>query len=74
MSADIGTLMTRIGRGDDRAFGELYDELAPTLYGVVLRVVRDPSQAEEVTKRRSSSSGGRQPASTRLAAASVAGP
>jgi RNA polymerase sigma-70 factor (ECF subfamily) len=50
VSADIGTLMTRTGRGDDRAFAQLYDELVPTLYGVVLRVVRDPSQAEEVTQ------------------------
>jgi RNA polymerase sigma-70 factor (ECF subfamily) len=48
--ADIAALMPRVARGDDRAFAQLYDELAPTLYGIVLRVVRDPAQAEEVTQ------------------------
>ena len=42
--------MARIARGDERAFAELYDELAPTVYGIVLRVVRDPAQSEEVTQ------------------------
>ena len=42
--------MARIARGDEPAFAELYDELAPTLYGIVLRVVRDPAQSEEVTQ------------------------
>ncbi len=50
VSADHGALMARVARGDERAFAELYDELAPTLYGIVLRVVRDPAQAEEVTQ------------------------
>ena len=42
--------MARIADGDQLAFAELYDELAPTLYGTVLRVVRDPAQSEEVTQ------------------------
>ena len=42
--------MTRIANGDESAFAELYDELAPTLYGIVLRVVRDPAHSEEVTQ------------------------
>jgi RNA polymerase sigma-70 factor (ECF subfamily) len=46
----LGTLLSRAGRGDQSAFAELYDQLAPLLYGVVLRVVRDPSQSEEVTQ------------------------
>ena len=50
-SADpLGTLLSRAGRGDQSAFAELYDQLAPLLYGVVLKVVRDPSQSEEVTQ------------------------
>jgi RNA polymerase sigma-70 factor (ECF subfamily) len=50
VSADLGALMARIARGDQRAFAELYDALAPTLYGIVLRVVRDPAKSEEVTQ------------------------
>jgi RNA polymerase sigma-70 factor (ECF subfamily) len=46
----LGTLLNRAGRGDQSAFAELYDSLAPLLYGVVLKVVRDPSLSEEVTQ------------------------
>ena len=42
--------MARVAKGDELAFAELYDELAPTVYGIVLRVVRDPAQSEEVTQ------------------------
>lgn len=45
-----GALLRRAGRGDQAAFGELYDALSPLVYGVVLKVVRDPSHAEEVTQ------------------------
>lgn len=45
-----GALLRRAGRGDQSAFGELYDALAPLVYGVVLKVVRDPSHAEEVAQ------------------------
>ena len=45
-----GALLRRAGRGDQSAFGELYDALSPLVYGVVLKVVRDPSHAEEVTQ------------------------
>ncbi len=46
----IGTLLWRAGRGDQSAFAEFYDALSPLVYGVVLKVVRDPSQAEEVAQ------------------------
>ncbi|WP_218617347.1 ECF RNA polymerase sigma factor SigK [Cryptosporangium aurantiacum] len=46
----LGLLLTEVGRGDDEAFARLYDEVSPRVYGLVLRVVRDPSQAEEVTQ------------------------
>jgi RNA polymerase sigma-70 factor (ECF subfamily) len=45
-----GALLRRAGRGDQAAFAELYDALSPLVYGVVLKVVRDPSQSEEVTQ------------------------
>ena len=45
-----GTLLRRAGRGDQAAFAELYDVLAPLVHGVVLKVVRDPAMAEEVTQ------------------------
>ena len=50
MNADLGVLLALVTKGDERAFAELYDELAPTIHGIVLRVVRDPAQAEEVTQ------------------------
>ena len=45
-----GALLRRAGRGDQSAFAELYDALSPLVYGVVLKVVRDPSHAEEVSQ------------------------
>jgi RNA polymerase sigma-70 factor (ECF subfamily) len=46
MTAYIG----RVADGDQAAFGDLYDLLVPSVYGVVKRVLRDPSQADEVTQ------------------------
>jgi RNA polymerase sigma-70 factor, ECF subfamily len=43
-------LLQRVGRGDQAAFAELYDAMAGLVHGVVLRVVRDPSQSEEVVQ------------------------
>ena len=43
------TLRT-VAKGDDAAFARLYDETAPRVYGLVLRVLRDPAQSEEVTQ------------------------
>lgn len=36
--------------GEVEAFASIYDETAARVYGVVLRVVRDPVQAEQVTQ------------------------
>jgi RNA polymerase sigma-70 factor, ECF subfamily len=46
----LDELLRRSGRGDQAAFAELYDELAPMVHGIVVRVVRDPSQSDEVTQ------------------------
>jgi RNA polymerase sigma-70 factor (ECF subfamily) len=50
VNADLGASIALVAKGDEAAFAELYDELAPTVHGVVLRVLRDPTQAEEVTQ------------------------
>ncbi len=42
--------MAAVARGDQAAFGELYDRVGGTVHGVVRKVVRDPSQSEEVTQ------------------------
>lgn len=48
---DPATLaFARVREGDEQAFAEFYDHVAPTVFGVVLRVLRDRAQAEEVTQ------------------------
>ena len=42
--------MTRVARGDHRAFELVYGELAGPVYGVVRQVLRDPAQSEEVAQ------------------------
>jgi hypothetical protein len=61
-------LLGLVGRGDEQAFAELYRRVAPAVFGLVGKVVRNPSQAEEVTRRCSSSCGGRRRGSTRRGA------
>lgn len=47
---DPSAYIARVAEGDQAAFASLYDVLAPSVFGVVRRVLRDPSQAEEVTQ------------------------
>ena len=47
---ELSALAERVAGGDREAFARLYDELAPTLFGVVTRVLRDPAMSEEVTQ------------------------
>jgi RNA polymerase sigma-70 factor (ECF subfamily) len=43
-------LLARSARGDEQAFAQLYDLTSSRVYGMVLRVVRDPAQSAEVTQ------------------------
>jgi len=47
---DLAELLRRSGRGDEGAFAVLYDATAARVFGLAVRVVRDPAQAEEVTQ------------------------
>lgn len=46
----LALALVEAGRGDDAAFGEVFDLASPLVHGIVLRVVRDPAMAEEVTQ------------------------
>jgi RNA polymerase sigma-70 factor, ECF subfamily len=43
-------LLARGARGDQAAFEAVYDNLAGPVYGLILRVLRDPAQSEEVSQ------------------------
>jgi RNA polymerase sigma-70 factor, ECF subfamily len=43
-------LLVRAGRGDREAFDALYEQIAPTVYGLARRVVRDPQLAEDIAQ------------------------
>ena len=49
-SAQLDALLHRVARGDQAAFGDLYDLTAPRVFGMVLRLVIDRAQCEEVTQ------------------------
>ena len=46
----LADLLHRCARGDEQSFATIYDLTARRVHGLVLRVVRDPAQAEEVTQ------------------------
>jgi RNA polymerase sigma-70 factor (ECF subfamily) len=43
-------LLEQVARGDRPAFEQVYEMVAGAAYGVILRVLRDPAQAEEITQ------------------------
>ncbi|WP_241982006.1 sigma-70 family RNA polymerase sigma factor [Cryobacterium ruanii] len=43
-------LLGRVAHGDQSAFGELYDQIAPRVLGLVKRLLVDHAQSEEVTQ------------------------
>ena len=47
---EIDTLLRAVARGDDASFARLYDLLAPRVFGLARRVLRDPAQAEEMAQ------------------------
>lgn len=46
----LAELLRLSSRGDEQAFARLYDATATRVFGLAVRVVRDPAQAEEVTQ------------------------
>jgi RNA polymerase sigma-70 factor (ECF subfamily) len=46
----LGSQLAAASRGDEAAFAALYDSLAPRVYGLVVRILRDAHQSEEVTQ------------------------
>ena len=47
---DVDELMSQVADGDQDAFAALYDAVAPRVYGLIRRVVRDAALAEEVAQ------------------------
>jgi RNA polymerase sigma-70 factor, ECF subfamily len=48
--SDLAPVMARVAQGDQGAFAEFYDATSRTVFGIVLRVLRDRAQAEEVAQ------------------------
>lgn len=46
----VDELLATVARGDESAFSTLYDVLAPQVFGLSKKVLRDPAQAEEVAQ------------------------
>lgn len=49
-ASDLVMLFERVQHGDQVAFAELYDAVAPMVFAAVSRVLRDPAMSEEVTQ------------------------
>ena len=41
-------LLSRVAKGEEAAFAQLYDRFSPGLYSLALRMMREPSEAEDV--------------------------
>lgn len=48
--AELAQLLDRIGERDQEALGRLYDLTLSRVYGLVLRIVREPMAAEEIVE------------------------
>lgn len=46
----LAELLGRVARGDQAAFELVYEQAAGPVYGLALRIVRDPAQAEEIAQ------------------------
>ena len=49
-TSDLGADLRAASRGDQQAFARVYDATSPRVYGLVLRVLRNPALAEEVAQ------------------------
>lgn len=49
-TTDLSEALKRCGRGDQEAFARVYDLISAKVYGLVVRVLRDPAQSEEVVQ------------------------
>ncbi|HYB14077.1 MAG TPA: sigma-70 family RNA polymerase sigma factor [Streptosporangiaceae bacterium] len=47
---DLAAQIGLIARGDAAAFDAVFEKVGPAVFGIVLRVIRDPAQSEEVTQ------------------------
>ena len=50
LGAEVPALLAGVADGDVGAFAALYDRTCSGLYGVALRVLRDPTSAQDVTE------------------------
>lgn len=46
----LGVLLGQVARGDDDAFGLVYEQVSGHVFGIARSVLRDPAQAEEVAQ------------------------
>lgn len=49
-NGELEGLLARVARGDEAAFEKVYEQVSGPVYGLVLRVLRDPAQSEEVAQ------------------------
>ena len=49
-TTDLTEALKRCARGDQDAFAQVYDLISAKVYGLVVRVLRDPAQSEEVVQ------------------------
>jgi RNA polymerase sigma-70 factor, ECF subfamily len=47
---DLSALFARVQNGDQDAFADVYDAIAPMVFSAVKRVLRDPAMSAEVTQ------------------------
>jgi RNA polymerase sigma-70 factor, ECF subfamily len=47
---DLAVRLALVARGDAAAFDAVFEQLGPSVFGMVKRVIRDPAQSEEVTQ------------------------
>jgi RNA polymerase sigma-70 factor, ECF subfamily len=50
LSDELDALLRRVARGDSAAFATVYDLTKTRVYGLVMRVLRDPGYSEETTQ------------------------